>query len=83
MVGKPLPHVRLDWAASAGDQLLLHYERGGIGHSFHFLWVTWKKGDPQAKVLWHAVGDHAFEDAGAFVKALDADQLDDDTRLRR
>src|SRR5262245_33597568 len=32
-----LPRRRLIWAASDGDYCVVHYERGGIAHSYHVL----------------------------------------------
>src|SRR5262245_30987229 len=37
VVGPTLPSKRLIWAAKVGDYYVVHYERGGIAHTFHIL----------------------------------------------
>ena len=51
-----LPWKRLIWAAVGSDYSVVHYERGGIDHSFHILVVKLTKNDGKPKVVWHAVG---------------------------
>src|SRR6516162_677942 len=46
---RPLPRKRLIWAAVADEYYVVHYERGGIGHSFHFLVATLAKGEQKPK----------------------------------
>jgi len=71
-----LPWKRLIWATIGGDYYVVHYERGGIGHSFHILVATVAKGDARAKVVWRAVG-HQLKDYTAFLDALRTGKLDD------
>ncbi len=71
-----LPWKRLIWAAVAGDYYVVHYERGGIDHSFHILVAQLGKPDAKPTVVWHAVG-HQFKDYAAFVDALRNGKLDD------
>jgi len=51
-----LPWKRLIWAALGGDYYVVHYERGGIDHTFHILVAKLTKSDAKPKVVWHAVG---------------------------
>ena len=64
-----LPTKRLIWAVVGGEYYVVHYERGGRGHTFHVLVATFKQGDPEAKVIWRGVGGH-FEDFKSFFEAL-------------
>jgi hypothetical protein len=43
--GPPLPNKRLIWAAVTGSRYVVHYERGGIGFSYHVLVATLGAGD--------------------------------------
>jgi hypothetical protein len=46
-----LPWKRLIWAAAGSDYYVVHYERGGIDHSFHILVVKLAKNDAKPKVV--------------------------------
>ena len=74
-----LPQKRLIWAAEYKNYYLVHYERGGRGHSFHIL-LAQTKGSEKADVLWRAVGDR-YADILAFSKALKNNQMDDDPKF--
>ncbi|HEY2568321.1 MAG TPA: hypothetical protein VGI25_03285 [Candidatus Udaeobacter sp.] len=71
-----LPWKRLIWAAVGNDYCVVHYERGGIDHSFHILVAKLTKNDPKPTVVWHAVG-HKLNDYSAFLDALRSEKLDD------
>lgn len=71
-----LPWKRLIWAAVGGDYYVVHYERGGIDHSFHILIAKLASGDAKPTVVWHGVG-HQLKDYAAFIEALKAGTLDD------
>jgi hypothetical protein len=71
-----LPRKRLIWAAIGGEYYVVHYERGGRGHSFHVLVATLAKGDSKPKVIWRGVGGH-LKDYSAFLSALRTGKLDD------
>lgn len=71
-----LPWKRLNWAAVGGDYYVVHYERGGIDHSFHILVAKLGSGDASPRVVWHGVG-HQLKNYAAFVEALHAGTLDD------
>src|SRR5437763_15220647 len=73
-----LPGKRLIWAAIGGDYYVVHYERGGIAHTFHVLVATRTKGETKPKVVWSAMGG-PFDKYAAFVDALRSGKLDDRT----
>jgi hypothetical protein len=71
-----LPGKRLIWAAVGGEYYVVHYERGGIAHTFHILVAKLTKDDAKPNVLWRAVGG-PFKDYAAFLDALQKGKLDD------
>jgi len=71
-----LPWKRLVWAAVRSDYYVVHYERGGIDHSFHILVYKLAKNDAKPKIIWRAVGS-PLKDYAAFVSALRTGKLDD------
>ena len=71
-----LPWKRLIWAAVGRDYYVVHYERGGIDHSFHILISKVANGHDKPTVIWHAVGQ-PLKDYTAFLEALSAGKLDD------
>jgi hypothetical protein len=75
-----LPAKRLIWGAVGGEYYVLHYERGGIAHTYHILVATLVNNDAKPKVVWRAVGG-PFKNCVAFVDALRSGKLDD--RLRK
>jgi hypothetical protein len=60
-----LPRKRLIWAVVYGEHYVVHYERGGRGHSFHILVATLAKTDLKPNVVWRAVGGR-LKDYAAF-----------------
>ena len=71
-----LPGKRLIWAAIGSDYYVVHYERGGIAHSFHIFVARVAGNDTQPKVVWRALGG-PFKDYAAFLEALRGGKLDD------
>jgi hypothetical protein len=71
-----LPGKRLIWAVIGGDYYVVHYERGGIAHSFHILVAKVTKNDAKPTMVWRAVG-HQLKDYAAFLEALRTGKLDD------
>jgi hypothetical protein len=71
-----LPWKRLIWAAVGRDYYVVHYERGGIDHSFHILVAKLTKSDAKPRIVWHGVG-HQLKDYAAFLDALRSGKLDD------
>jgi hypothetical protein len=55
---------------------VVHYERGGIAHTFHVLAATLADNDTKPKVVWRAMGG-PFKDYPAFLQALQSGRLDD------
>jgi hypothetical protein len=72
----PLPRKRLIWAAVGGEYYVVHYERGGRGHSFHIMVATLAKGEQKSKVIWRGIGNQ-LKDYKAFLDALRSGNLDD------
>ena len=71
-----LPGKRLIWAAISGDYNVVHYERGGIAHTYHILVANLANNDAKPKVAWHTVGG-PFKNYAAFLDALRSGKLDD------
>jgi len=71
-----LPGKRLIWAAVSGEYYVVHYERGGIDHSFHMLVAKLIKNDAKPKLVWRAIGG-SLKDYAAFVEALRSGKLED------
>ncbi len=69
------PKTLLIWAAIAGELCVVHYESGGIVHSFHILVATFQKGDTRATVEWSSV-TKPFKDYGEFAAALQTSMLE-------
>lgn len=71
-----LPGKRLIWAAVGDGYYVVHYERGGIAHTFHILVAKLAKNDTKPKSVWKAIGG-PFKDYAAFLDALRTGKLDD------
>jgi hypothetical protein len=71
-----LPAKRLIWGAVGGEYYVLHYERGGIAHTYHILVATLAKSDSKPKTVWRAIGG-PFKNYAAFVDGLRSGKLDD------
>ncbi|HEX3421059.1 MAG TPA: hypothetical protein VHT01_07505 [Candidatus Udaeobacter sp.] len=76
VIDPSLPSKRLIWAANGGDYYVVHYERGGIAHTFHILVTRLAKDDAKPKIVWSAMGG-PFKDYTAFLQALRSRKLDD------
>jgi hypothetical protein len=76
IIDPTLPGKRLIWAAVGDDYYVVHYERGGIAHTFHILVAKLTKGDSKPKVVWRAIGG-PFKDYGGFLNGLRNGKLDD------
>jgi hypothetical protein len=70
-----LPWKRLIWAAVGGEYYVVHYERGGIDHSFHILVAKLPRDEGKPKVIWSGVGG-PLKDYAAFVDGLRNRKLD-------
>ena len=71
-----LPAKRLIWAATGGEYYIVHFERGGIAHTYHILVAKLANDSAEPKVVWRAIGG-PFKDYAAFVDALRSGKLDD------
>ena len=71
-----VPSKRLIWAAKGGDYFVVHYERGGIAHTFHIMVAKLGKSDAKPKTVWNAMGG-PFKDYAAFLDGLRSGKLDD------
>jgi hypothetical protein len=76
IIDPTLPGKHLIWAATGGEYFVVHYERGGVAHSYHILVARRAGGDTNPKVIWRAVGG-PFKDYPGFVDALRSGKLDD------
>ncbi len=71
-----LPGKRLIWAVVGGEYYVVHYERGGIAHTFHILVAKLGKNDAKPTMVWRAVGG-PLKDYTVFVDTLRSGKLDD------
>ena len=71
-----LPGKRLIWAAVGGEYYIVHYERGGIAHTYHILVAKLGKDEARPKLVWCAMGG-PFKDYRAFLSGLQNGRLDD------
>lgn len=76
IIDPSLPGKRLIWAAVGGEYYVVHYERGGIAHTFHILVAKLTKDGAKSKPAWRAVGG-PLKDYPAFLAALQDGKLDD------
>jgi hypothetical protein len=76
IIDPSLPGKRLIWAVIGGEYCIVHYERGGIAHSFHILVAKLANNAAKPKVVWTAMGG-PFNDYAAFLNALRSGNLDD------
>ena len=76
ITGPTLPGKRLIWGAVGGEYYVVHYERGGIAHTYHILVAKLTKDNAKPKEVWRAIGG-PFKDYAAFLDALRSGKLDD------
>ena len=79
IVDPSVPSQRLIWAAYSATYYVVHYERGGRGHSYHVLVAIFTPENEAVSVAWRAVGG-PFTDYADFVNVLDCGALNDDPR---
>jgi hypothetical protein len=72
-----LPAKRLIWAASDGHYYVVHYERGGIAHTYHLLIAFVMPNEAKPEFVWN-FRTQALSDYSAFLAALRANTLDAD-----
>ena len=71
-----LPRERLIWAATDGEYWVVHYERGGRGHSYYVVVVQLRRGDTKPSFVWRGVGER-LKDFPTFLAAVQSNKLDD------
>jgi hypothetical protein len=71
-----LPGKRLIWAVTNGDYYVVHYERGGIAHSFHVMVARFKAGQSKPSFIWQGIGKQ-LDNFKAFLDAVAKNKLDD------
>jgi len=71
-----LPRKRLVWAVTDGDYYIVHYERGGYAHSYHFLVAKLKAGEVKPSFIWYGAGGQ-LKDFRSFLDAVASNKLDD------
>lgn len=76
-----LPTKRLIWAVTDGNYYVVHYERGGRGHSFHVLVAKLKTGDSKPSFVWRGVGAQ-LKDFRAFLDAVASNKLQSRSQSR-
>jgi hypothetical protein len=72
-----LPSKRLIWAATDGERWVVHYERGTPAPSFHFMVAQIDRHSDHATLIWRGATATAASDFAAFIKAIEANTLDD------
>jgi len=78
IVNPALPGRRLIAAYASSDYWILHYEAGGIAHTFHFAAFSWRDG--RAHLVWHAEVFHTvatLDDLRRLLRQDDASKVDD------
>ena len=78
-VDRSLPRRRLVFAGVLGEEWFVHYERGGIGHSYCVLLF---KVDPQNRLrfVWGGAGFHGAKNLDQLRQMVDAGQFSDERR---
>jgi len=67
---------RLIWAVTNGEYYVVHYERGGIAHSFHVLVARLKAAERKPSFVWRG-GGRQLDNFKAFLDAVANNKLDD------
>jgi len=72
-----LPTKRMIWAYTNGEYYVVHYECGGVAHSFHVLVAKLKAGDSKPSFVWYGAERKSIKDYAAFLESLGSNKLDD------
>jgi hypothetical protein len=78
-----LPFRRLIWAASLRGYVVVHYERSGYGHSYHFIVVSPENEDGKRSIAWSAISFYRADTYAEFIRNLNAGKMDVDPRWIR
>jgi hypothetical protein len=65
-IGPPLPMQRLIWAAAVNGYAVIHYEQGGIGHSYQVVIISPPHIDGTRSVIWPTAVGERLSDFPAF-----------------
>jgi hypothetical protein len=78
-----LPFRRLIWAVETQKHFVVHYEKGGIGYSTHFLVISPPDADGKRKLEWAAVSLKAktHSNLKEFLATAKSGKLDDSESL--
>jgi hypothetical protein len=76
IIDPTLPGKRLIWAAAGNGYYVVHYERGGIAHTYHILVAKLTSDGAKPKPVWRAIGG-PFKNYAAFIAAWRGGKLDD------
>jgi hypothetical protein len=76
LVKKRLPWRRLLFGALSSDHCLLHYEKGGRGHSYHV--ALFELSGHDARLVWRAVADRPFPALVDLRRAVAEGAIEDD-----
>jgi len=76
-----LPFRRLIWCTVVNDVYVMHYELGGVGHSFHFLVVSSAGKTGKRSLTWVAAGPQNALDLRDFAEQAQAGKLISDSRI--
>ena len=75
IIDDTLPASRLIWGATDGDYYVVHFEHGGIAHSFLILIVNTKPDAAKPAVILQAYSVHLLKNYNAFIQAIQAGKL--------
>jgi len=70
-----LPRHRLIWAAMDENYYVVHFESGGIAHSFEVMIVTMRPDTTKPTIIWQGYATHFLKDYPAFIREMQASRL--------
>jgi len=69
VVNRALPFRRLIWAVSVEEYVILHYEMGGLGHSWHIM-VFGPARNERRECIWSGSAEHSFASVYTFSRGV-------------
>ena len=73
-----LPWRRLEAVAVSQDYLVIVYEHGGIGHSYHV--SVFRVTSDGARLVWHAIRPSKVNSPNSLIEAIRSGVIDDDPK---
>jgi hypothetical protein len=70
-----VPGSRLVWAATDGEYYVVHFERGGIAHTFELLVATMDPESRKPTVVLHCYVGRLLKNYGAFIREMEAGRI--------